>query len=60
LEDCQNRSASEDVGVVACRVCADDGVAIETLTDSDGGLQIKPFIPGRSFTRSVRGAILGG
>jgi hypothetical protein len=28
--------------VVACRVCADDGVAIETLTDSDGGIQIKP------------------
>jgi hypothetical protein len=44
LEDYQDRGASEDVGVVACRVCADEGVAIETLTDNDGGIQIKPCI----------------
>jgi hypothetical protein len=60
LEDYQDRGASEDVGVVACRVCADEGVAIETLTDNDGGIQIKPCIPGRSFTSSIRGAILEG
>ena len=48
LEGYQDRVASEDVGGVACRFRGNDGVAIETLTDNDGGIQIKPHILGRS------------